>query len=273
MTRKVIHIWGICGIGGLLSKYMDKYFDYNSISIARKSHDVFKHSNEKTLVWNNKASIWSMRCALKARSFDIIHLHSGIQWLKYYRFFYPNKKIVLHLHGTEIRGLWDKKDLSKANMILVSTPDLLEGSPDEVLYLPNPIDEDLINYIKSCNIKKKKGIAFHSDRYASEVAMKYAKENNIDIYTLERDTNPLNHIDFLKIVAEYEYYIDVKRDFPNHLYGSLILEYSSLTGLEALALGCKVIKWNNEIIEGLPDKHKSLYIANLLNNYYNRLYD
>ena len=141
MTRKVIHIWGICGIGGLLSKYMVQYYpdNYECISIARKSHDVFYHSNEYTLVWDNRASIWLMKCVLKSRNYDIIHLHSGIQWLPYYRFIYPNKKIVLHLHGTKIRGRWNKVNLSKADLILVSTPDLLEGSPDRVIYLPNLI--------------------------------------------------------------------------------------------------------------------------------------
>lgn len=273
MTVKVIHIWGICGIGGLLSRYMDMHYDYDSISIARKSHDVFDHSNEKTLVWDNRASIWLIKCVLKSRSYDIIHLHSGIQWLPYYRFFYPNKIIVLHLHGTEIRGLWDKKDLSKADMLLVSTPDLLEGSLDRTLYLPNPIDEDVINNINSLNIKKKKGFAFHSNRYALEIALKYAKDNELKISVLNRDETQLNHITFLKHIAQYEYYIDVKRDFPTYRFESIILKNISLTGLEALALGLKVINWNNEIIEILPDQHKSINIAKMLNDYYIRLGD
>ena len=181
MIAKVIHIWNTAGIGGLLARYLDRYYDYESIAVSRASHDPFDLATEKTLVWNHRASIWLLRSVLKARNFDIIHLHSGIQWLPYYRMIFPRKKIALHLHGTKIRGRWDKFDLSKADMILVSTKDLLEGSPEETLWLPNPVDEDLISKIKEFKIKKCEGWAFHVDRFASDKAVEFSEKYGLKI--------------------------------------------------------------------------------------------
>lgn len=271
MTTKVINIWNTCGIGGLLAKYLEMYFDYDTIAIARKSHDVFHHSNNKTLVWDNRASVWLMKCILKAKSYDIIHIHGGVQWLPYFRMIYPNKKIVLHLHGTKIRGRWDKEDVSKADLILVSTSDLLEGSPDSVLYLPNPVDEELINQINSLNNVKEKGWAFHVNRYAVDKAKEYASLHNLELNLFNRDKLFYNHYDFLSHLSEWEYYIDVKRDFPKHVYGHIILKAVSLTGLEALALGCKVINWDNKVLEGLPLEHKGENVAKRLHEIYQGL--
>lgn len=268
MIAKVIHIWNTAGIGGLLARYLDRHYDYESVAIARASHDPFGLATEKTLVWDNRAIIWLIRCVLKARNFDIIHLHSGIQWLPYYRMFYPGKKIVLHLHGTKIRGKWDEVDLSKADMVLVSTKDLLDGSPEDTLWLPNPVDEDLISKIKGFKIKKEEGWAFHVDRYASDKAIKYSKENNLKFVIRDRMEEPQNHESFLKAISNFEYYIDVKRDFPGHEKEDEILKAMSLTGLEALALGCKVIDWKGEVHEGLPQENRSSDVAKLLHHFY-----
>jgi len=268
MIARVIHIWNTAGIGGLLARYLDRHYDYESIAIARASHDPFDLATEKTLVWDNRAIIWLIRCVLKARNFDIIHLHSGIQWLPYYRMFYPGKKIALHLHGTKIRGKWDEVDLSQADMVLVSTKDLLEGSPEDTLWLPNPVDEDLIYMIGELNIKKEEGWAFHVDRYASDQAVEFSDKYGLKIDVRDRKKHPLSHKSFLKAMSHFEYYIDVKRDFPGHKEEGKILEAMSLTGLEALALGCKVIDWKGKIQEGLPPEHRSENVAEHLHHFY-----
>jgi len=216
LIASVIHIWNTAGIGGLLARYLDRYYDYESIAIARASHDPFGLATEKTLVWDHRASVWLLRSVLKARNFDIIHLHSGIQWLPYYRMIFPEKKIVIHLHGTKIRGRRDKVDLSKADMILVSTKDLLEGSPDDTIWLPNPVDEDLISKIKEYKIKKMNGWAFHVDRFAADKAVEYSENLGLMIDLRNSEERTLSHESFLKAMSNFEYYIDVKRDFPGH---------------------------------------------------------
>jgi glycosyltransferase involved in cell wall biosynthesis len=285
-----VQVWDICGIAGLLSRYLMKYhWNYYSRAIARTSHDPFHHYGVETIAWDNNSKVWIAKAIYEARKYDILHIHCGINWLKYYKLFYPNKHRVLHLHGTKIRGKWNDYDLSDADMILVSTPDLLEGSPKRALYLPNPVDEELINHINELDQPKIKGAAFHVNRFALDKAEEYAQERGLKLTVFNRDRTPLPHKEFLKEMAKYEYYInvertgflneiskfeyyiDVKRDYPTYAYEDIILEALSLTGLEALALGCKVINWNNEVLEGLPNIHRSINVANKLNMYYTQM--
>ena len=269
---KVGHFWNICGIGGLLARNLDREFpgEYESVAIDRGHANRYGHNNEKTLVWKNRAAVWLARCFFYARKLDIIHVHSGVQWLPYYRGFYPNKKLLIHLHGTKIRGRWDETPgVNVADKIIVSTPDLLEGSPEGTVYLPNPVDQDKIwavkEYLDCC---KKFRAAFHVDRYAVDIAAKYAADNGVDLVVFDRDKTPLKHEEFLKYMGQFEYFIDVKRDFPGYTHETKILEARSMSGLEALALGCKVIDWKGEISEGLPAQHQGAWIARRLNMIY-----
>jgi len=74
----------------------------------------------------------------------------------------------------------------------------------------------------------------------------------------------MNHFNFLREIARHEYYIDVKRE---HKDGQ-VLEAMSLTGLEALFLGCKVINWKGDIIKKFPEIHKGRRIAKQLHELY-----
>jgi len=122
--------------------------------------------------------------------------------------------------------------------------------------------------IKELKVKKIKGYAFHVDRFASDEAWDYAKEYDLELICMNRDNQFLKHEVFLESLSSYEYYIDVKRDFPGHKAEGKILEAMSLTGLEALALGCKVIDWKGEVHEGLPPEHRSENVAKLLHEFY-----
>ena len=73
------------------------------------------------------------------------------------------------------------------------------------------------------------------------------------------------------MIGQYEYYIDVKRDFPGNVYAGKILQARSMSGLEALALGCKVIDWRGRIHEGFPWQHKGSEIARHLDEIYQGL--
>ena len=99
--------------------------------------------------------------------------------------------------------------------------------------------------------------AFHVDRYASDVASKYVDKWGLDLVVHDRDNNALAHEEFAKTLIKYEYYVDVKRDYDK----KNILEALSLTGLEALASGCKVINWKGKIIKGLPEEHRAKNVA------------
>ena len=61
-----------------------------------------------------------------------------------WKFLYPKKPIILHYHGSRIRGKAKerRKYYQKADSIIVSTSDLLETLPDAT-YIPNPVDTEL----------------------------------------------------------------------------------------------------------------------------------
>jgi hypothetical protein len=268
---------------------LDRDFpEYESIAVDRGHANIYSHNNEKTLVWENRAMVWLARCFLFSRKFDIIHVHSGIQWLKYYRLFNPKKKIIIHLHGSKIRGKWDQEpDVGIADQIIVSTPDLLEGSPEGTAYLPNPVDEELcmkVRFVLGSEPRLK--AAFHVDRYASDMAWAYADRYDLPLHIFSRDATPLPHPEFLELMANHEYYInverskflnvvashshyvDVKRDYPGFLHEDKVLKALSLTGLEALMLGCKVIDWTGLILNKFPDRHLSFNVASRLHEIY-----
>jgi predicted nucleotidyltransferase len=287
MIAKVLHVWDICGLGGLFARYLDRHYDYESIAIARSSHDPFLHAKDKALVWNHNSKVWLLRCLLKSRNYDIIHIHSLIQWIPIFRRVNKKAKIVIHFHGTRVRGRWDEYNLSDADMILVSTPDLLDDAPDGVMWMPNPVDEEGIELVKDAmyGVEKNPG-AFHVSRYAVDKAQEYSDRHGLELNVFNRDETPKPHKSFLILMNQYEYfinverpkflceigrheyYVDVKRDYPGYPHEDKIIPAFSLTGLEALALGCKVIDWKGEIHEGLPDVHRSERVAELLHEFY-----
>ena len=68
-----------------------------------------------------------------------------------------------------------------------------------------------------------------------------------------------------KKITQYEYYIDVKRDFHG---GKDILQATSLTGFEALFSGCILIDWKGDMITSYPEDHKSECVVRRLYKIY-----
>lgn len=272
MKPKVVHVWNTAGIGGLLARYLDRYYDYDSIAVTRKYQLYEGEATEKTKAWNCGAKEFVIRTLLVCRNADIIHCHGAFRVYPILRQAFKKKKIVMHWHGTKIRGKWDQfKDLNNdADMVLISTPDLFdENTPDYVIYLPNPVNEELCKEAKNSMVGFKiKNKAFHSPRYALDVAQRYAQRHGLNLILHDRDSKPLPKLEYLKRICQYEHYIDVKRDFPDSPYSGKILRAFSLSGLEALFMGCKVICWDGTIYEGFPYDHESHRVAELLNECY-----
>lgn len=262
---KVLHLWSTAGIGGLLAKYMDQvYPSLESDCIMRKKYDPCDLTVKGT-VYNCNYLRWLFVCLTKPRKFDIIHIHSYDGVLPILKLIYPHKKFVLHYHGTEIRDKWDQRRhiYKLADQILVSTPDLLEGAPPDVEYLPNPVDYDLID---SLNIpsEAKARQAFHVDQRAVDIAKIYAKERMLKLVI---PIGKVPHYDFLEKLCEYYFYIDVKRDKEcNHVLRAL-----SLTGLEASYAGAMVINFEGAALTHFPKRHEKAEVCKRLYQIYRRL--
>ncbi len=270
---KVLHICNTAGVGGYLAEFMAKYHNIKSLVLITGRYNDYKLSTEFVKNLNCNYKEFFVRCWLKGLFFDIIHIHGEDKTLKILKqtLPYKNKKIIIHYHGSDIRGRWkEKRDRWEyADKIIVSTPDLLEGSPEGAEYLPNVIDE------KTCSIYKhkiKEGNAyFHVDHEASKIAVDYFRardffrNNGKRLIIHNAKIKPLNHFDFLDMLSSYEYYIDVKKREGK------ILEAISLTGLEALFMGVKVINWDEGLISAFPDQHRSINVVSKLKGIYEAL--
>lgn len=261
---KVLHMHGIGSIPNTLGRYMDQHFNTENLVITLKKWDRFGHmvSGE---VWDHYRRIFSLRFLLLARKFDIIHLHDRPYYLSYLHKLYPGKKLIIHLHGSSIRGQWDEKEkeLRYADKIFVSTSDLLKGAPDGVLLLRNAVDTERF----SPQNKQALGKALTRSYGAIFESVKAAHENSL---TLTFMPDLVSYEDMPKLLGRFEYFIDIKR---NPLGNDLLTRGGvlSMTGLQALAVGSKVIDSEGKIFKRLPCEHTPKYAATILYEHYRDL--
>ena len=246
-------------------------------------------------------------CISEAKSADIIHIHSVEELvIKIRKALGNSKKIILHYHGTDIRGLKNKnnqnlftiqntKNRAKsfaakvknrlrliqmgyykplqtesqklANQILVSTPDLLLLLP-HAKYLPNPVDVEHFSK-DNTNHNKVNNNALTIKTTSGDIqkTLLYCNENNINL--------KIDVLDRTKTPILYE-------EIPNYLkkydvyvdiriVNDKILENLSKTALESLACGLKVLNYKLEYVYRLPNIHNPINVTNELKNIYNKI--
>ena len=248
-------------------------------------------------------------CLSEAKNADVIHIHSAEQLVIKIRKAYGNsKKIVLHYHGTDIRGLKNKNKPNSstiqntttrtksfaakvknrlrlmqmgyyrslriesqklANEILVSTPDLLLLIP-HAKYLPNPVDVD------------------HFSKDNDTPHNKVNKNNALTIKTEIGNSEKVleyckkNNIDLKIDVFDRTKSPLLYEEIPNFLkkyniyidiriVNDKILENLSKTALESLACGLKVLNYKLEYLDKLPEIHNPENVINQLENIYNNI--
>lgn len=140
----ILHIWNTAGVASILAKWTNKLYGAHTHVYSMEKHNKFGHLTYGELCSENDAR-FRYHAIQKALNFDVVHIHAydGLA-LKMSKVL-PQKPIVLHYHGSDIRGRWRRKKRfwESANMILVSTPDLLDGAPEGTIHIPTSIDTDL----------------------------------------------------------------------------------------------------------------------------------
>jgi glycosyltransferase involved in cell wall biosynthesis len=146
---KVVMINDCAFVGETLINYMPSYIDVVHLKRSTKFFDkTFK------IAWN----------ILRTKG-DIYHVNYLLQDC-YIGSKLGKRPLVGHAHGTDLRQslnhfVWKrivKHNLKKCDMILVSTPDLLDAAKryrEETEYLPNPVDTSLF-YPKPVKAHKEK---------------------------------------------------------------------------------------------------------------------
>jgi hypothetical protein len=304
---KILHIHDQAGVACILAKYQ-RMNDIKSKVLSSNKIDKYGilkfYKDYVDLV--DRANFVEY-CISEAKSADIIHIHSVEELvIKIRKALGNSKKIILHYHGTDIRGLKNKnnqnvltiqntKNRAKsfaakvknrlrliqmgyykplqtesqklADEILVSTSDLLLLLP-HAKYLPNPVDVEHFSK-DNTNHNKVNNNALTIKTTSGDIqkTLLYCNENNINL--------KIDVLDRTKTPILYE-------EIPNYLkkydvyvdiriVNDKILENLSKTALESLACGLKVLNYKLEYVYRLPDIHNPINVTNELKNIYNKI--
>lgn len=293
---KILHINDQAGVACILAKFQEKQgVKSKVIAIADKYGIKDYYKNNVILV--EKENFYNA-CLNQADSYDIVHLHSVDALVyKLRRKYGKKKKIILHYHGTDLRGNYKKSITLEsrlkrfgvriknklwllrngytgslqgtmqhlADLVLVSTPDLLKFANNSC-YLPNPVDTELFNESTGILNKDYKydAITIKTEAIDIQKALNYIKERNLshNIFIFDRTHNPTQYKDMPDLLKKYNTYIDIR--FVN----GKLLENSSKTALESLACGLEVLNYQLKYTKKLPDKHEALNVVKNLFNIY-----
>jgi hypothetical protein len=288
---RILHLWDQAGVAAVMAKYQRLRGD-DSIVIKVDSVDKYgiNHFYGDFMVFVTSEEFVT-KCAERAEYADVIHVHSMIDGVITLRKkFGRSKKIILHYHGSEIRG--SNQDVEKSNLVyasflkakmrvrrllrnrrhlkaqrladavIVSTPDLLEWVTN-CTYLPNPVDIDLFKPHTNYE-KKKNALTIKTEVTDTRWTLDYCKNNNInmDIEVYDRTQSPIMYADMPNLLRQYTAYVDIK------YVNETVLQALSKTGLEALACGLKVLNYRLEYRQGLPVEHDPTKIVSILSNIY-----
>jgi hypothetical protein len=304
---KILHIHDQAGVACILTKYQringleSKVVSLNEID----KFGILKFYKDYVDIIDRANFV--EYCLAEAKSADIIHIHSMEELIiKIRKAFGNSKKIILHYHGSDIRGfknlqpqnsytiqnIKDKTNIIKhkirnrlwlikrgyykslrtecqklANEIVLATPDLLSILP-QAKYLPNPVDVEHFSKDNVYNNKfNKKALTIKTENADSEKALQYCKENNVDL--------DIDVFDRTKAQLSYEEMPNLLKKYSLYIDiridNGKILENFSKTALESLSCGLEVLNYKLEYIERLPEKHHPVNVTNELKNIYNKI--
>lgn len=289
----VLHIWDQAGVAFILAKFQQ--INGNESKVIRvKNADKYgidEFYEEYGLFVAPEELVY--KSIEEARRADVIHIHSLPEMVINIRNMYRESKvIVLHYHGTDIRGFSEDnsrtfnlrnilrpknifrkirkrrlhiKAQRLADRVIVSTPDLIQLVKGSI-FLPNPIDTDHFNkkLIKERSADVYEGILINSEVTNIELAMNYCKHKkiNVNINIYDRTKNPICYKDIPNLLKKYDVYIDLR--FVNRK----LLKNLSKTALEALACGLRVLNYNLEYVDNLPSEHCPTNVVTILSSIY-----
>jgi glycosyltransferase involved in cell wall biosynthesis len=298
---RILHVWDQAGVAFVLAKYQ-RLQGLDSKAIMVKEYDKYGigtfYSN---FVVQATLENFVQKSIDEAHYADILHVHSRSDMvLRFRNEFKDSKKIILHYHGTDLRGIRKQKlphrslvsDLAVraiftyrnirdkilirkrihsqaqtiADAVIVSTPDLVSLT-NKAIYLPNPIDTDHFrpDRIRSQH-KNPRALTMETEatdaRLTLNQSRKYKADLDIDVY--DRIKNPIMYSDMPAFLKKYELYVDIR-----YVDGK-ILQNLSKTGLEALACGLNVLDYRLNLLLDLPEENKPSNVGSRLLDIYSK---
>lgn len=297
----ILHVWDQAGVAYTLAKYQQQLQGHEAKVIMIGDHNKYGLIEfYKQYILNVALEEFTEKCIEKAKSADIIHIHSRIDiLLKLRKKFGRSKKIILHYHGTDIRGLKKQKlphrsqisDLAirsimmyrglrdkvlfrkrmhinaqrMADTVIVSTPDLLQLVAKGI-YLSNPVDTDHFKPDSLLKNEQKEALTIDTEVTDIQWALDYCKMYNIslNIEVYNRIKAPIIYKDMPDFLRRYKIYVDIR------YVDKTILQNLSKTALEALACGLKVLDYQLKYRQGLPQEHDPINVISRLSTIYSQ---
>lgn len=288
---KILHLHDQAGVSCVLAKYQNKLGnDAKVIKVSDDKYGIYEYyHNYVQLVRQDEFIEKSLQ---EAKYYDIIHVHSLFGMIFYLRKKYgTSKKIVLHYHGTDIRGLDNfdqRKRVYNENLLLIilkiiknkkknktinriAKNRLAQILSDNVLisqkdlsiyvknakYIPIPIDVD--HFCKDEDRNKRKALLFKTEASNIKKTLETITNNfNFSAEVHDRISNPIKYSEMPEFLNRYEMYIDIR------FIKELLLEDLSTTALQSLACGLKVITPQLKILDTFPLQHNPTQIVDRL---------
>jgi hypothetical protein len=291
---RILHILDAAGVACIYSKYqrmqghearviwnkdvVDKYgiYDFYRDYLINVSYEKFAQT-----------------CFREGESADVIHVHGYIDILfELRKKLQREKKIILHYHGTDIRGL-KKQELphrsllsdmaiklkmlyrkkigharaqNMADAVCVSTPDLLPLVRNGI-HIPIPIDTQHFSPKSNPDGELKEAFTINSEVTNIQRALDLCQKNqvNLNIEVIDRTKNPIIYANIPDFIRRYRTYVDIR------YVNDIVLENLSSTALQSLACGLSVVDYKLEFRHGLPKEHDAVNVASKLSNIYSEL--
>ncbi len=293
----ILHVWDQSGVACILAKYQNK-LGHNAKVIRRANYDPYSiYEFYRDFVEFVEESNYLEFCLKEAKNADIIHIHSRTDVLLYLRKKLEHEsKIVMHFHGTDLRGIRRKYTINDlmanpkllfknkrvtrirqrnnllaeeyADKVLYSTPDLKKFLKVSDPVLVNiPIDTE--HFTKGQNIETKEDFFIFNTQAISNIdwIVNYCKRNGINnLKVIDRIHQPIKYSEMPGFLKQYKTYVDVR------YVNDKLLHNLSTTALQSLACGLDVLDYNLDRITELPNDRVGSNATRIVQKIYEELH-
>ena len=291
---RILHILDAAGVACIYSKYQRKLGHEARVIWNKNVVDKYGiYDFYKDYLINLTYEEFTQTCLKEGENVDVIHVHGYIDILfELRKKFQRQKKIILHYHGTDIRGL-KKQELPHrsvisdtaiklkmlyrkkfgharaqklADAVCVSTPDLLPLVRNGI-HIPIPIDTEHFSPMNNPDGELKEAFTINSEVTNIQRALDLCQKNEIklDIEVIDRTKNPIVYANIPDFIRRYRTYVDIR------YVNDIVLENLSSTALQCLACGLSVLDHKLQFRRGLPKEHAAVNVASQLSNIYSQL--
>ena len=291
---RILHILDAAGVACIYSKYQRKLGHEARVIWNKNVVDKYGiYDFYKDYLINLTYEEFTQTCLKEGENVDVIHVHGYIDILfELRKKFQRQKKIILHYHGTDMRGL-KKQELPHrsvisdtaiklkmlyrkkfgharaqklADAVCVSTPDLLPLVRNGI-HIPIPIDTEHFSPKNNPDGELKEAFTINSEVTNIQRALDLCQNNQIklEIEVIDRTKDPIVYANIPDFIRRYRTYVDIR------YVNDIVLENLSSTALQSLACGLSVLDYKLEFRRGLPKEHEALNVASQLSNIYSEL--